>query len=244
MRPLFLIAAFSCFASTALFAAKENSGTALGAIKLLPRGEYKKIVRIEAREGTPKPERWHIIVHDPKDESGVHEYVIAGGEIVASRAISQFVESVKPDDILKESLIKVDSDRVAALAQEYALANNVTIAALNYALKKEGAEAAPLWSVGCLDETGKQIGVLVVSAGKGNVISHEGFTAEPGTEAPARTETQGESEADREERRRYPRRTFVRVVAPRNPSTPVPEKKDVVSRVGNSLNRFFTGKKP
>jgi len=170
--------------------------------------------------------------------------VIAGGEIVASRAISQFVETVKADDIVKESLIKVDSDKLGAIAQEYATANNAPVSFINYALKKEGADAAPLWSLTCLDETGKQIGVLVVSATKGNVISHEGFTAEPGAEALARVETQGETEAEREERRRNPKRIFVHTTPAA--ATPNPgDKKDVLSRMGTSINRFFTGgKKP
>lgn len=226
-----IIAAF-LLSVAGLFAAKDSPNTALNAIKLLPKGEYKKIARIEAREGTPAPERWYIVVHDPKDENGVHEYVIAGGELVASRAVSQFAESVKAGDILKESLLKVDSDKVAALAQAYALANNVSIAALNYALKKEGAEAAPLWNIACLDESGKQVGQLVVSASKGTVVSHEGFTAEPG--AAALMETQASAE---EEERRV-RRPIIRQAV-----TPAPaEKKDVFSRVGNSINKFFTGK--
>jgi len=236
MRPLFLAAAFLSLTATALLAARETPGTALNAIKQLPRGEYKRIVRIEAREGTPVPERWHIITHDPKDENGVHEYVIAGGEVVASRAISQFVESVKEEDVLKESLVKVDSDQLAALAMKFAQVNNVTISSLNYALKKEGAEAVPLWNVACLDEAGKQLALLVVSAGKGNVISHEGFTAQPDADALARTETQAETESERQERRRAPKKVFVRTAPPA--PAPTPEKKDVFSRMG----RFFNGR--
>lgn len=240
MRPLIFATAILCFTSISLYAAKGDGNTALSAIRELPRGEYKRIARIEARDGTPAPERWHIITHDPKDENGLHEYVVAGGELVASRAISQFAESVKEEEILKESLIKVDSDKVAALAQEYAQANQVTISSLDYALKKEGEEAAPLWNVTCLDEAGKQVGRLVISAGKGNVISHEGFTAEPSAEALARMETQAASESERAARRRSQRRpVMVRNAAP----TPVQEeKKDPMSRLGNSLNKFFTGK--
>lgn len=242
MRLFLFTAAFVCFASTAFCAAKEGPTTALAAIRLLPRGEYKRIARLEARDGTPVPERWHIIVHDPKDENGLHEYVVAGGEVVASRAISQFVESVKADDIVKESLIKIDSDKVGALAQEYAQANNIAISSLNYALKKEGADAAPLWNVTCLDEAGKQVGLLVISAGNGNVISHEGFTAQPGAEALARVETQGETEGEREERKRFPKRIFVRTATPAAaPAPPAEKKDDVLSR----LNKFFSGgKKP
>lgn len=239
MRLPLLIVALFCLSSSAFSAAKEGS-TALAAIRALPRGEYKRIVRIEARDGTPTPERWHLIVHDPKDENGLHEYVVSGGELVASRSISQFVESVKADDILKESMVKIDSDKLAALAQEYAQANNVTIATLGYALKKEGADAVPLWNVMCADESGKQIGKLVVSAGKGTVLSHEGFTAEPGAEALARLETQAESESEREERRRVQKRVFVRTPTAA-PATPAPARRDdVFSRMG----RFFSGQKP
>ncbi len=243
MRSLSFAATFFCFTSTALFAAKEASNSALAAVRQLPRGENKRVVRIEARGGTPVPERWHIVVQDPKDENGVHEYVVAGGEVVASRAISQFVESAKPDDILKDSLVKIDSDKAATLALQFGQVNKVSISSLNYALKKEGVDAAPLWSVTCLDEAGKQVGVVVVSAGKGNVISHEGFTAEPGGEV-IRAETQGETEAEREERRRNAKRVLVRTAQP-VPATPTTqttgEKKDVLSRVGNTLNKFFTG---
>jgi hypothetical protein len=236
MRPLPLLAVVLCLAGTTLAPAKEGANTALGAIKQLPRGEYKKIVRIEGRDGSPAPERWHIIVHDPKDENGVHEYVIASGELVASRAISQFVESVKADDVVRESLVKIDSDKLGALATEYATVNNVPVASFNYALKKEGVDAVPLWSVTCLDDQGRQVGQLVVSAGKGNVISHEGFTAEPGPEVMARLETQ-----QGEDDRRFYQKKVVRATPA---ATPAAEKKDILSKMGNSINKFFTGKKP
>ncbi len=239
MRP-FTFAAVLCLTSTALFAARETPGSALNALDQLPRGESKRVARIEARDGSPVPERWHIIVHDPKDENGLREFVIAGSEVVASRTLSQFAESVRPDDVFNTSAVKIDSDRLAELAQQYASANHVTIAALNYALKKEGAEAVPLWNIGCVDENGNEIGRLVVSATKGNVISHEGFTARPGTET-VRAETQSESEAARAERRRQQARAR-KAATPALAPQPEPAKKDVISRMGSSLNKFFTGK--
>src|SRR5215210_7382472 len=74
--------------------------TALGALKALPKGEARRVARIQAFEGTPTPERWHILVHDPDSENGLHEYVVAGGEVVASREISQFAEELKPEDVI------------------------------------------------------------------------------------------------------------------------------------------------
>lgn len=238
MRPLFSVAAFLLLLSSGVVCAAEvPTESALGAIKLLPKGESKRIARIEAREGTPSPERWHILVHDPKDENGLHEYVVAGGEVVASRNLSQFAESVKEADVFGSSGLKIDSDKVAALAQRYARANDLNIATLNYVLKKEGAAATPLWHLSCLDETGREIGRLVVSSGRGNVISHDGFPAEPGAEV--QLDTQATSVVAQENRPR-PRRPTTRPAA----ATPVPEKKDIFSRMGNSINKFFTGKEP
>lgn len=221
-----------CLSSAAALIARDTPGGALEAVDQLPRGEYKKIARIEARDGTPVPERWHIIVHDPKDENGVREYVIAGGELVASRAISQFVETVKPDEVVSSGAVKIDSDQVAKLAQAYAQANNVNIAALNYMLKKEGAEAVPLWNVSCLDETGKEIGKLVVSAGKGTVVSHEGFTAAPGTEVQLETQATSSERKYRSKQQPVVRNTV------RPAATPAPEKKNVFGKFGE----FFTGR--
>jgi len=217
-------------------AAADPMTSVLNAIKQLPHGEAKKIALIEARDGTPYPERWHILVNDPKDENGVHEYVIAGGEVVASRNVSQFAESLKPTDVFGNSGLKVDTDKLATLVQQYAEANNVTVATLNYALKKEGAEATPLWNVTCVDESGKEVGHIVVSAGKGNVISHEGFTAEPGTSTqPLETQSGTSPDGDPTHARRA---TFVRRASP----SPQPqEKKDVFNKIGNSLSKIFGG---
>lgn len=157
----------------------QEAGSALGALKLLPRGEARRLARIVARDGTPLPERWHFIVHDPKAETGVREYVVAAGELVASREVSQFVESLRTEDEFGGDALKVDSDRAAKLAQQYALVNEKPVVAMHYELKKTGAAAVPLWTVTCLDDAGKEIGYIVISAGKGNVVSHEGFPIDP-----------------------------------------------------------------
>ncbi|EDY21955.1 hypothetical protein CfE428DRAFT_0080 [Chthoniobacter flavus Ellin428] len=233
MRSSLLAFILGLFASAGICLAAADPSSALNAIKQLPRGEAKKIARIEAREGTPYPDRWYIIVNDPKDENGVHEYVVSGGEVVASRNISQFAESVKPTDVIGSSNVRVDSDKLADLVQQYAEANKVAIAKLNYSLYKEGADATPLWNVTCIDENGKEIGHIVVSAGKGNVISHDGFTAEPGGSAGI-VETQNSSEPDGSDSRHQSHKN----VAHESPS---PQKKDVFSKIGNSLSKFFTG---
>lgn len=153
--------------------------SALEAIKELPKDQAGRIARIEARGGTPQPDRWYILTHDPKADNGVHEFVVSDGEIVASRSVSQFAESLKDEDVLGDAPLKIDSNKVAKLAQSYAEANGAVVTSMNYELKKDGPDAAPAWTVSCLDDKGNKVGVIVVTAGKGNVVSHEGFSLEP-----------------------------------------------------------------
>ena len=249
MRPPFLVPILVLFTCASLRAETDPASSALGALRLLPRGEARRLARIEARDGTPVPERWHIIVQDPKSETGVHEYVIAGGEIVASRAVSQFVESLRVEDVFGSDAVKVNSDRAARLAQQYALANNATVAAMHYELKKEGAAAAPLWSVTCLDEAGKEIGRVIVSAGKGTVVAHPGFTAEPPPPvaplpAPPTPEIKPEVKPPRPPV--VPKATPMPVVVAEAveppPATPPPKKPGLLDRMGSGLQKVFTGK--
>jgi hypothetical protein len=183
MRHLLSISISLLLAGAAALAQNTQPESALRAIRLLPKGEAKRIARIEGREGTPAPERWHILVHDPKEENGLREYVVAGGALVASRSLSQFAEHLQHGDIVGGDSIKVDSDRAVKLAEEYALANNLSIGSVDYALRKEGENAAPLWTLTCLNDGGKELGKLVVSAGKGTVVSHDGFPIEPPTKS-------------------------------------------------------------
>lgn len=179
MRTLTTFVALLLTALVATAATKTDTKTAVAALKLLSRAQAKNLARIEAHEGTPVPERWHLLVYDAEADNGLHEYVVAAGEVVASRNVSQFAESLKAEDVIGADAVKIDSDRAAKVLQEYALANNVTIATITYVLKKEGADAAPLWHVTGIDEAGKEVGSIVLAAGRGTVVAHDGFPVVP-----------------------------------------------------------------
>src|SRR6476620_4896310 len=89
-----LFTAFFCAANA------RDAQTAFDALKLLPKGVGKNLARIEAREGTPGPERWHILVHDAQSENGLREFVVADGKLVADRTLSQFAEKLTDDDVI------------------------------------------------------------------------------------------------------------------------------------------------
>jgi hypothetical protein len=176
-----------CIAAVAIIASSSRpllAESAIDAIKHLPAGEAARIARIEGRDGAPEPERWYILTQDPATDNGVHEFVVANGEIVASRSLSQFADSLKPDDILGAGPLTVDSTQAAKIAQDYAAINGIVISTISYDLRKEGAGAAPLWTISCLDDKGVREGAIIITAGKGSVVSHEGFALVP---APAAT---------------------------------------------------------
>jgi len=222
MRILFSLCTLALLASVP--AAEEL--TALKAMKLLPKEQAKNLARVEGRDGTPLPERWHILVHDQSSENGLREYVVAGGEIVASRTLSQFAETLTPADVILDETVKTDSAQAAKLAHQYASANEATVASLNYQLKKDGPDAAPLWRVTCLDEGGKELGTLVVSGATGNVLSHDGFSVAPRT-ASGKKETRAEKRENRSpEDKREPKlpveKKETRVAAQKKPPKPQP----------------------
>lgn len=248
MKPLLALLVAHLSVAGALAQAAEPP-TALDALKLLPKGEAKKLARIEAREGTPDPERWYFLTHDEKAENGLREFVIAAGEVVASRNLSQFVESVQSADVFGGEALKFDSDKAAKIAQQYALVNNISVAAMNYELRKDGPEAAPLWTLTCVDEAGTELGRIVVSAGKGSVISHDGFPVDP-PPTPVVAATPTPTPAPRPKPKPKTQATAV-VAVEREPeirkAEPVPVKEPeprpgIFQRVSGSIQKAFGGK--
>ena len=212
--------------------------TALDAVKLLPKEHRVRVARIEARDGSPEPERWHILVNDRAAENGLKEFVITEGAIVAERGISQFAESLTPDQVLGDG-VRFNSDRAAQLVQQYAQANAIIVASIAYQLRKDGPAAVPLWRLTCYNVLGREIGSLTITATKGAVISHQGFTVEP---ALVVAEKPRETEKPREKPRAAPVAQVVRE-APLQPfregqPPPPPPKKP------NVLQRIFGGGKP
>ncbi len=163
-------------------ATAQSEGSALGALKLLPKDAAKRLARIEARDAATVPERWYFIVYDPALPRGMREFVVVGGKVACSRELSQFAETVSAAEVVGGDGVKVDSDRVARLAVMFATANGARAAAINFELAKDPAANTPVWRATVLNSDGDQLGVLAVNAVKGAILSHDGFENEPSSE--------------------------------------------------------------
>lgn len=243
-------------ALTALPLAPAFGVTAMEAMKVLPKNEARKVARIEAREGTPDPERWYLLTHDEQSETGLREYVVVGGEVVASRTLSQFAETVQPEEVIGSEVVRFDSDKAARLAQQYAKVNGVTFDALHYQLRKDGPQAVPIWTLICTNAEGRELGRLVVSATKGTVIAHDGFPVEPPTPPPTPTPTPGPSKPTAAKSTPTPTPKPKKASTPAPPTTPIPvmpaepvepprvaERPGFMDRVRGSIQKVLPGKK-
>jgi hypothetical protein len=207
-----------------LAAKTATAATALDALRVLLPEQSRNVAMITAREGTPEPDRWHVIVFDPRSETGLREYVIAGGRRVADRPVSQFAERLSAIDVLGPDAIKVDSDKAVKTALQYGMANNKTIAALHFDLRKNPSDGNPVWTVICGDLAGAEVGRVVMSASRGEVLSHPGFTAKPKLEtvaerAPA---TPAPAPAPDQERTDAENAALRKPFVPRKTATPLP----------------------
>ena len=97
---------------------------------------------------------------------------------MAERGVSQFAESLAPDQVLDDN-VRFDSDRAAQLAQQFAQVNAVMLGTIAYQLRKDAASGLPMWRLTCFDKSGKETGSLTLTATKGWVMSNPGFALEP-----------------------------------------------------------------
>jgi hypothetical protein len=168
-------ASFTILLAAVAASAGATVPSALKALNALPPEQANRLVRIAACEGSPDPDRWHFVVYDPTAENGFSDFVVSGDKIVGRNKVSQFASSVRPEDVVGAAGVRVDSDRVAQLAWQFATANHVAVSSFNYEMRKDAIGVAPVWKVVCLDQNGNQSGWLVVDAAAGQVIAHGGF---------------------------------------------------------------------
>lgn len=234
MRTLFFAMILSILVAAG--AAAQNATTALNALRLIPRPDARQLARIEARDGNPTPERWYFLVHDPQAENGLREYVVAAGDIAAMRGLSQFAETVTAADVIGDEAIKVDSDKLARTAEQYAAANGAHEILLNYQFTRSADSTSPVWIITCVTPSGKRLGEVVFDAAKGDVLSHGGFPKEP-----TRVTKTEERPRERKPADATPRRTVSRETVRAEPvATPI-EKRGTVRKIGNSIQRLFGG---
>jgi hypothetical protein len=233
-----------CFCALLFGSMQGSAASAIDALKNLAPDQLMNLAMIAARDGTPEPERWHVLVYDSTSETGLREIVVGGGKKTSERSFSQFAARLTAADVLGPDSLRMDSDRVARLALQFGATNRMPVSALHFDLRKSSPDGAPLWTVTCMDAAGNELGKIVVSASSGAVLIHPGFPTSPNVEliaerprAPAPGSELARGESPEFERTNAPKKRPGRSAA----TTPAPpQKSGFLQRIfggGNSANR-------
>jgi hypothetical protein len=240
--------------SPAPAAAAEPDTTALGALALLPKDAATRVARIEGPDGHPFPDRWYILVHDETAPRGLREFVFAEGKLVTNRSLSQFADSIAPEDVIGAAAIKVNNDKAAGIAAQFAMHNQQQLGGIRYELAKSDAFPVPVWRLDCSDAKGQLLGTIILHATKGSLLNFQGFEKSPIVPEPAAAEDvarNSTSEKPTEKTaKRSPARTSTQVTASSKPpprpaprampvDRPPPPRQGPVDRVGSAFRRMF-----
>jgi hypothetical protein len=239
--------------------AAEPDRSALGAIALLPKDVAPKVARIEGPDGHPFPDRWYILVQDASAPRGLREFVFADGKLVTSRTISQFADSLSPEDVIGAAAIKTSNEQAAGMAAQFAMFNAQQLATIRYELFKAPGSGVPVWHLTCADRSGQALGSIDVHATKGALIAYQGFEKSPLTPQPVAAAAQpskdngAEASGDNASESKRPKRSASEIAQARARSerrnappraVPVgrplpPVREGPVDRVGGFFRRVF-----
>jgi hypothetical protein len=157
--------------------------TAFDAAKAVPKTHAKGVSRLIAPASATAPSHWIVLVHDDAAPNGVREFVVNDGTVTRFGEGSEFAPVLSSANRLTFAKLKVDSTQATQLAAEYAKANALEVAALEYELRQDGNESGALWTVSVFDKTETKLGSLTIAANDGRVVSHPGFAVAPAGEA-------------------------------------------------------------
>jgi hypothetical protein len=240
--------------ASAVCASAADQISALAASQTLSKTQQQSIARLSARAGKPSPESWTIVIFDPKTPKGVREFTVSSETIISSKTKSNLALKLVKADVIGLDGLRIDSDQVAELTASYASANRLVPAAFDYDLRKEGSDAAPLWTVVAYDEAGTRLGTIVVAANSGAIISHEGFaqtpeqrdlTSEVASNQPTKEEaTEPPSDSNSSGKPAAKTSSPKKEAASTSSSSESSERQrpGTFRRVGGHLQKFFTGK--
>lgn len=153
--------------------------SALDAWAALPDEFAGGVLRITADNGDPNPETWYFTAQAGGASSPMHTIVVERGQVISNRPTLGLREIFSAPAQMRGSEIRIDSTDAFAICQQYAMANNQRIASVSYALRQQGSQAVPIWSVWCYDARGSYLGRLDLLASDGSVIANDAFPIAP-----------------------------------------------------------------
>jgi hypothetical protein len=158
---------------------QPDSNSALGALSILPPEYQGYVVKVSADNGDPGPPQWYVLAYRGDPEGGLFSITIANSEIVQEKPSLNLGELFRNPSPIAIERMTIDSPAAFDIAQQFAAANDRTLATVSYVLQQTGADSAPVWQIWCYDRGGRYFGYLEIVATNGTVISNDGLPRAP-----------------------------------------------------------------
>ena len=159
--------------------AQENA-TAYEALRVVARqsgrGVLNHIVSITGVQGNPQPEKWKIILEDPRTRGGVRELGIADGRIASEETSGRSLAGSTEGAMIRMSRLNLDSSGAYAVASHTAEASHARFATVDYTLRTD-ERGEPVWVVTLLNKSSRPVGTIYIGANRGTVRRTEGMFA-------------------------------------------------------------------
>lgn len=155
------------------FAGRAPAATAYEALQVIKneRGEnvLKQLIQVRGDAGQPQPQNWTILMNDPTARAGIREFVVADGVILSERTPVRGYAAEGRLPALDFARLNLDSDGAFKLANQQANQKKVGFHTVDYTLRTNDSDGAPLWVLRLFDHMGAAVGTLRVSAESGKV---------------------------------------------------------------------------
>ena len=132
-----------------------------------------RVIEVKGHNGTPQPEKWLVILDDPLARGGVREIEIATHRIVSERAPVRAYSGSAEGLVMNFRRLNLDSEGAFAIAEDQAKAAKLGFDSVDYLLRCEDSNSAPVWVLLLLDEDRRQLGKISIAADTGAIISKD-----------------------------------------------------------------------
>jgi len=157
-----------------LAAGRAPAATAYEALQTIKqaRGDaiLKQLIEVRGETGQPQPQSWTILMNDPAARGGIREFVVTGGDIASERTPLHGDTSAGKLEALDFARLNLDSDGAFKLANQQATTKKVGFHTVDYTLRTNQTDGAPMWVLHLFDYMGAPVGTLQVSAESGKIV--------------------------------------------------------------------------
>jgi hypothetical protein len=173
MKPPFMLIALLCAAP---LIAQESSlpPTALDALSAFKvhtrREKVTGLVELRGTAGTPTPEKWHLVIYDPRSPTKLSEFTIRGPRVEDRGASREFYPQREPAGFFDMAKVNVDCAGAFRIADREAGKAMIGFDVIDYKLRCREFSDEPVWILTLRTSAGVVNGTVTLSAIGGKVL--------------------------------------------------------------------------